>query len=309
MGSMRDAFLAGLPAADVEGFAGIADLDELLCAVLEDARARWPAVVLDGTAFAGWIAERVDATRPLSEALGALRTEELYLACACARGDAQAIVAFERTFVPGIRSTLVTFAPSIPVDDVVQEVMTKLFVASERGPASIARYAGRGDLGAWSQVLAVRHAINRAQKKHPTPSADIEALAEQAAVAVPGGDLAPLKSVYGERFRRAFATAFGTLAVRERNLLRQEYLDGLGLEALATLHGVHRATVARWRARALARLLRETRRVLAADLEASRREIDSVMRFARSELDVSLMRLLGGADLESGAPNGEPPRD
>jgi RNA polymerase sigma-70 factor (ECF subfamily) len=103
-----------------------------------------------------------------------------------------------------------------------------------------------------------------------------------------------LKRLYREEFKRAFQVAIEALDDRDRLVLRQHTLDGLGIDQLAALHHVHRATSARWVEAARKTVIAATERELIHRLRLSRTELDSVLRMIRSQLDVSLPRLLRG---------------
>jgi RNA polymerase sigma-70 factor (ECF subfamily) len=98
-------------------------------------------------------------------------------------------------------------------------------------------------------------------------------------------EVAYLKRLYREEFKRAFHAAVDALDARDRLLLRQHALDGLSIDQLATLNGVHRATVARWVAAAREALLAATQQQMVRRLRLSRSELASVMRLIRSQLD------------------------
>jgi hypothetical protein len=74
--------------------------------------------------------------------------------------------------------------------------------------------------------------------------------------------------------------------------LRYQYLDGLNLEQIGTIYDASRATVARWRAKARAQLLAETRKVMRDDFNVPLEEFDGAIRLIESAMDVSLSRLL-----------------
>src|SRR5262249_1646533 len=105
-------------------------------------------------------------------------------------------------------------------------------------------------------------------------------------------ELAYLKRSYRAEFLKAFRDALATLSVRERNVLRQHFLYGLGIDQLAIAYQVHRATAARWIQRACVTLLDSTKRSLRKRLGADHAEIESVMRLVESRLEVSLRRFL-----------------
>jgi RNA polymerase sigma-70 factor (ECF subfamily) len=101
-----------------------------------------------------------------------------------------------------------------------------------------------------------------------------------------------MKELYRRTFRQAFAAALASLDAREKNLLRQHVVDGLTVDEIGPLYGVHRATAARWVQRAKGRLLEETRKQFMARARISARECESVLRMVRSRIDVTLGRLL-----------------
>ena len=82
--------------------------------------------------------------------------------------------------------------------------------------------------------------------------------------------------------------------MRERNLLRLHYAEGLTAERLGVLHRVHRVTVTRWLSGARQLLLDELRRELAQSLRLNRSEVSSLVRLLGSRLEISLLQSLGG---------------
>ncbi len=92
--------------------------------------------------------------------------------------------------------------------------------------------------------------------------------------------------------RAAFAFAFAELEPTERILLRQHYLDGLTTEAIGRLHGVHRATSARWIESIRENVLRGVLRHLRHVLGLSEDELGTALDLVRSQLDLSLSRHL-----------------
>ena len=92
--------------------------------------------------------------------------------------------------------------------------------------------------------------------------------------------------------RAALAAALATLAPRDRTVLRLHALDGVPLAALATMHGVDRATISRWIAAAREAVYRETRRALAAGQGIAAADFDSFIDVIRSRFEVSLRAAL-----------------
>jgi RNA polymerase sigma-70 factor (ECF subfamily) len=174
------------------------------------------------------------------------------------------------------------------IDEVKQRLLELLFVRAGISPPAIVGYSGRGALLSWLRSIAVRTAVPllRASRRDAPVGAVVDLPA--------AGDveLAYLKARYREPFRAALEESFGALTRRQRNLLRQHFLDGLGIDELGALHQVHRATAARWLAEARETLLRETRRQLAERLALEPDDLDGILQAVMSQLHVTLRRVL-----------------
>ena len=82
------------------------------------------------------------------------------------------------------------------------------------------------------------------------------------------------------------------LSPSDRTLLKQQFIDGLGTEALAALHRVHRVTMFRRLSKIRRQLLSATRRELAARIRVQRSELDSIMRAVKGNVELTLERIL-----------------
>jgi RNA polymerase sigma-70 factor, ECF subfamily len=107
-----------------------------------------------------------------------------------------------------------------------------------------------------------------------------------------------IKEQYRTAFAAAFADAARDLERRDRNLLRLHFLGGITLEQLASMYGVHRATVVRWLAGARKAVFDGTRKRMREKLGDA--ELDEVLAMIQSRLDVSVRQLL--ASMERSAP-------
>lgn len=263
-------------------------LDEILGALGERGRAAWPDIELSGERFSAYLADAVAEEADPEKALGSLHIEDLYLACACAAGDARALAAFDSYALSGVREAVRHLDPEAAfASEVAQLTRMKLLVDGR-----IRSYRGRGKLKSWVQVTAVRIAIELCRKKKPEQSDD--ALAE-AADLDEDPELVPIRQLYKEEFAAAFKTALASLSSRERNILRLYLLDGLNIDRIGAMYRVHRATVARWIAGAREKLLDGTRAELKQKLRLSETEFESLLVVVKSHLDLSLERFLGPA--------------
>jgi RNA polymerase sigma-70 factor (ECF subfamily) len=288
--ALRERFLAAVAEPERPRWSAVPGLGAALGAALREGRAAWPGVHLGGEVLVVHIAERLLPGEAAD--LSALATTDLYLACACARGDARALSVFDRVFVPQLAQALARLRLSpTDADEVAQAVRERLLLADGPRPPRIAQYTGQGELGAWIRVTAARVALDRLRlKRCEQPVGTPEALEPLLPEVDP--DLGQLKETYRIEFRRAFAGAMGALDLRQRASLIYSLLDGLTLDKNGTLYGVHGATVSRWMASARATLLAETRRRLGEQLRIDPVEVDGVLHLLESQLDASISRLL-----------------
>jgi RNA polymerase sigma-70 factor (ECF subfamily) len=289
---LREPFLAELP-QEVRDCSGREDeLEETLATFLQEGREAWPGIDIPPEAFARHLADaatRASADNPI-DVLSRLRGSDLYLACACVLGDAAAIASFEEEIIPQILPAIRSQGASDPaVDETCQQLREYLFVARGEGRAGIANYAGLGQLRSWVRSIAVRTAMKILGKSS-------RAAGDEALASLPDGgqdlELEFLKKEYGQQFREALQSQLTELSERERNLLKQHYLDGLSIDQLGKLYKVHRATAARWISAARVALFDGTRTRLMEGLQIDPSEFESVVRLVRSQLDLSLHRFL-----------------
>jgi len=253
-------------------------------AILAEAMSRWPGIDLDPAVYTRWRDDHPDHSDD--------HGDELYLACACAAGVPAALAAFEQHFLTqvdvylrGVRAT-----PDL-VDEVRQELRQRLF-SGER--PRIADYSGKGSLGAWLRVAAIRVASNlrRAEGTRARLEAHGTSGDELQRELPLDPELALIRGRYKGAFTDAMRDAFAALAERERNLLRLHFQGGVGVDGLAPVFGVHRATAARWLAAARDELSGRVLELLKSRLAVDARELESLARVVRSDLDVSLRTLL-----------------
>ncbi len=267
------------------------ELEDALRGALRSARLAWPDIDVPADAFVASLASRLPPAQRSPAALRALHAADLYLVCACDRLDPRALAAFETHYFSEVDRALARMKLSpLAVDDVKGKLREKLFFPANGERTPLASYSGRGALGAWLRLVAVRAAL----KAMRAASKDAPEGLDELDLALRGVDpeLTYLKTTFAAEFKTALAESIDALSVRDRNLLRQHALDGLTIDQLGALYRVHRATAARWVADVRARLLKEVQRRLMTRLRLDQDELDSVMRLARSQLDVSVQRLL-----------------
>jgi len=268
-----------------------------LMPIVRAAVAAHPSLAVDERAFLLALEQRLASQdAPPSEA----NAGDMLLAYACSQGPAgshaAAAALFERLYGGVVRSALSRFRlGGDREDEVAQLVRERLFVSRAGAPPKIAEYAGRGPLAAWLRAVVARVALDVLRRGRAPGDAgprDADEELQHAAGALGDPELEVLLSRYREPFKEAFQATLASLPARDRTLLRFAIVDGMNVDALGALHGVHRATAARWVAQAREALAIGTREKLSARFRLTRTELDSITRLCRSQVDVSLVRLL-----------------
>lgn len=289
----RQAFLAAVPAEVRAALAEVGDLDERLAGILAAAR-NSTAELDDAPGFLAFVGERLGAEGSAQGELERLHVGDLALSYGCCRGHAASIARFRAEYLPRIRAFAARGGALADLDDTVEETLVRLLVPPAPGALpGLAKYAGRSSLATWLRVVVTRNAQRAAQKERGRRGHEVTEIADRAL----GEDdpwLAQMKATYRVAFKQAFRSAFQELDPAARNILRYEHVDGLNLDRMAVILGVHRATVARRRQAVREELLQRTRGHLGVLLGLSPGEIDSVMRLIESHLDASVSRLLAG---------------
>ena len=204
--------------------------------------------------------------------------------------DGRALPVFERELVPALVCALRKLRlDDATIDDLLQTLRTALFLEAR----AIRTYRGQGDLRGFLRITAVRLALRGKQSKQGKPSLAEDALVDQIA---PGDDpeLGYLKALYRPAFRRAILASIGDLPEKDRTLLRQQVIDGLGIDQLALVYGVHRATCARWLTSARAMFFEGTRRRFLQEVPLRPSEQASLFHLVESQLDLTLSRAFRG---------------
>jgi RNA polymerase sigma-70 factor (ECF subfamily) len=257
-----------------------------IAALVARARGAWPALAVDDARFAAYLAVRLGDD-------DGLYVEDLYLACACVDQLPRALAAFDDRYLTIVPRYLVRLdrSPSF-ADEVRQRLRERLFLASDGEPARLSSYSGRGPLGTWVRIAAIRLALNlrRGDRDASLAPADEPMIAGNP-------ELLLLRHRHRADFNAAFALAVATLTVDQRQLLRLHFLDSLSLGEVAALHHVDKSTVSRWLQVAREALFVETERRLRARLNLGEGEAGSLIRLMRSHFgDVSVARLLRAND-------------
>jgi RNA polymerase sigma-70 factor (ECF subfamily) len=277
---------ASAPHADPAPAPG--SLELLLQEILKSARAAWPMIDLAPELFVDYLRSRLRRDVPPVEVLASLHTSDLYLACACARGDARALAAFETHYLAHVDRALATLRVGPDMVAEVKQQLRRTLLVADQGPPKITEFRGSGDLRGWLRVMAVRDALDMLRRERREQTPDDDQLLDEGLGTQTNPELEMLKNMYRDEFKRAVGEAILGLTARERTILRQHFIDGLNIDEIGTVFRVHRATAARWLERARQNVLQATRAALMKRLAVQPAELDSLMRLIRSRLDMSV---------------------
>ena len=285
-------------------------LADVLAALVYRAREPWPALSLSLEGFVahalGTGMNRIPSDRPLCERIVQVHAPDLYLAYGCAVGNPAALAAFEARYVGELSALARRLElPAVDADDLLQALRVRLLVPTATTRPKIAEYEGRGSLGHWLRVAALRTFLDARRRCGPAAGKSGHAVSElepedlqdlRALADCRDFELGLLKEHYQKEFKAAFEAAVAELTSRRRDLLRYNIVHGLNIDQIAAACGIHRATAARRLGKARDSLLWLTRKKLRTRLTANPSEIDSILDLVRSRLDLSLPRVLGIAD-------------
>jgi RNA polymerase sigma-70 factor (ECF subfamily) len=266
------------------------DLERALAAALASARATWPGVAIDDAVFLRFLARHLPADGTAS-ALARLHTSDMFLAAACVAGDARALEHFERDLLSAGSPALARLRlPADVVEEARQVLRHRFFIGRGDAPPKILDYAGTGALRGWVRAAVTRAALRVMRAPKGRVETDYATIA---AVTSPASDLELdyLKRRYGTAASAALDAAFARIAARDRNLLRQHFALGLGIDEIAALYQVLRSTAARWVIKAREKLAAKTREAMAARLKLADDEVSSILRLIQSQLEERMRSL------------------
>lgn len=260
---------------------------------LERGRAAWPDLAVTGEELAAIAGLRLAeaSARGTDLALDALDPAELWLAAACARGDAAALDRFRDRYFEVVAVALRRMGlDEADREDVWQTLCERLLVATDGAPARIVRYAGTGELPGLLKVAGTRVALNWLEREgRRRPEGDwLAAMPDTRS----DPELHLLRDQHQTAFKEELAGALAALSVRDRAILRLHLVERVSIDVVAGLYAVHRATAARWITAAKAALATRVRERLAARLRVTEASLAVLRSLIDSRLDLSLERLL-----------------
>jgi RNA polymerase sigma-70 factor (ECF subfamily) len=268
-----------------------ADLQDWAAAAVERGSAAWPGVEVSSDELARIAALRIadPSARPIRVA--DLDAVELYAAAACSCGVPTALVQFRARYFDVLAVALHRIGVSAEqVDELWQLLCSQLFVGGPGTAPRVVRYAGSGHLAGLVRVAATRQAIKLRLRDRRDERDDSWFDALPATASDP--ELGFMKREHRDAVKQEIAAAVQRLSARQRMLLRLHLVQRLGIDAIAAICSVHRATAARQVAHARQALVTGVRLGLIARWRVSERELPALISLVATQLDLSLPRLL-----------------
>lgn len=251
--ALRVAVYAGwrmaLPDAVVEAFCrrtgrAPATTGPALERFLHRGRAAWPAVELSDEALLDFLAAALNRQGDREAGLEPLHADGLHLACGVAHRNAQALAAFDETYLRRVGEYVVRVTTDAEAVKETRQKVRELLIVGAGGTPRIHEYSGVGPLGGWVRMVAIRTAMNLVRGAGPSHER-VSALGDQGPTAAVDPELALLRAQSREVFQRAFAAALDALPPEDRTLLRLHYADNLTMDQLAPMFQTSRSSVAR----------------------------------------------------------------
>ncbi len=277
-----------------ERFEAIADLETLLEATATAAQTAWPSIHVPVERFLRHLAERMPEQKEARAALTEVHAADLYLACACAERDPQALLALETHFLSDLVAYLSRGAGAgVEAEETAQTLRARILLGDAQHPPRIAAYSGQGPLVGWLRLLAARAAIDSHRTHKRAQGHEREFAAASAAdIRAIDPELQFLKARCLPDLEAAFEATLAALPARQASVLRLSFIDGLGTDAIAALYRVNVRSVQRWIEDARSKILEGTRGRLAQRLDLDVSQVDTVLRLVQSQLEVDIRTLL-----------------
>ncbi len=277
-----------------QAFLADPNLKRQLSALLSSVKKEWPEIKLDSREVLAYFAAHFPTDANLSRMLLKWYAKDLYLCCACVKGNSLAINIFVDLYNPIIRGILSEWNLEFNQAKEFEQLLRVLlfFGEAEKAPL-LQNYQGVGKLSNWLRVVTKRIVRRWLQQERRSSGIKLERL-EEMIFAVDGDvEFSHIKQNYREAFRQCFRRTFEELTDREKVLLRYRYGDNLSLERIAAIYRVRHPTIHRWLESARQTLLFKTRDLLIQDLGIEAHEFSNVMALIQSRLDVTLSTFFG----------------
>jgi RNA polymerase sigma-70 factor (ECF subfamily) len=264
-------------------------LEATLTILCERARTAHPTFSISDHDFVAHLAD-CGAEPQAAQSTGTFHVEDLYLACACLNSDERAIEQLVATQRPALTAAVKRIDPSPAfADEVLQRFWDSALIGTISSSPRLAKYSGRGSLGAWLSVAVQREALM--MRRHERAEDRARRIGDDGDALTSDPELAMLRQSHREQFQVATRSALASLEDRERMIFRLHLVDGVTIEQIARGYGVSHSTVSRWFAAARGKVIAAVEQAIRAELRLSPGEFESLKRVMLSDVELSLSAL------------------
>jgi RNA polymerase sigma-70 factor (ECF subfamily) len=242
----------------------------------------WPGVALSPDIFA----RHCERAQAVASDESQREWADLYLCCACAAGNVEALRVFESTLARVAKHAIAKVNRN---PDFVEEALQELWKKLMAGPdPKLNQYSGRGPLKAWVRVAAMRLAFDLSRSHGLLIERQVE-LSDELRESTGSPESALMRIRYGDAFQQALREAVSRLPAQERNVLRMHIAGRCSIDEIGRTYNVHRATAARWLDRSRDRIYQAVRVALGArGTRVTESEFKSLARTLGGALELSL---------------------
>jgi RNA polymerase sigma-70 factor (ECF subfamily) len=290
---LEAAFLAEIPW--VHGPRLGAGLAAGIRTAVDRGQSAFPDLSVDDEAFARHLARALGRGSD-AVLLEDLVFDDLYLACACAAGDARAVSMLLGRHGGTIRRAIERIAGKPNSEEIFQGVLSDLLVGTERSAPEIGAYAGRAPLGRWLEVVAYRAALRWSRSERAQAKVAGRAAIEPRLEVETPTELALFRQRYGVDFEEALKEALQRTTQKDRVILRLYIVNNISGEKIGKMLGVSQPTASRWLKKAREKILADLKAILKERLKISSGEIESLAVLLGSRLDLSISEILNLTD-------------
>lgn len=214
-----------------------------------------------------------------------LHLDDVRFAFDCAHGEPTALRQLKEEYLPlALASAAHLMRSAANREETSQRVLEKLIVSSPGKPCRLLQYTGKGALGAWLRMVAIRTATDVLDSTRAGREAEG---IFSSFVTARDPELELIHTRDRPAFDEALRRATEGLESKDRLVLRLYTVDNLTLDEIGRMHDVNRSTVWRWLAQARHRLLEAFRAELSRTLGLTSAEVESLLRVVQSRLDLS----------------------
>lgn len=254
--------------------------DEALAAAVE----RYAGLAVERLGFVDYLQRRI--AEGLDAEAARRHGAELVLGHVCETDKDWAARLLELHHMPTVpRAVLHMKLPPTALDEIRQVVRERLLLGD---PPRLTVAVGGGTLDGLIKVMSVRLALNWLRDH----AGNDEVVNDEREDPAADPAVAHMKRRYRSEIKEAFEAAAASLDARDRALLRFQFVEGLSIDQVAAVYGIHRATAARRLLRARDQLGVEARRFLVQRVRLSKDEMLSLAELVESQIDLSLSRVL-----------------